>query len=127
MDAAVIAARRDRTVARLVKGLHSLIKKNGVTYVRGRGRLEGPQQVRVSTVDDAGSSSGEVILTAKDVILATGSRVKSLPGLVPDGDAHRHQRRRAALRRTCPARSSSSAPAPWASSSPATTTTSAAR
>ena len=85
VDASVIAARRDRTVARLVKGLHSLIKKNGVTYVRGRGRLEGPQQVRVSTVDDAGSSSGEVILTAKDVILATGSRVKSLPGLVPDG------------------------------------------
>jgi dihydrolipoamide dehydrogenase len=85
VDASVIAARRDRTVARLVKGLHSLIKKNGVTYVRGRGRLEGPQQVRVSTVDDAGGSSGEVILTAKDVILATGSRVKSLPGLVPDG------------------------------------------
>jgi dihydrolipoamide dehydrogenase len=85
VDASVIAARRDRTVVRLVKGLHGLIKKNGVRYVRGRGRLEGPQQVRVSTVDDAGSSSGEVILTAKDVILATGSRVKSLPGLVPDG------------------------------------------
>ncbi len=85
VDASVIAARRDRTVARLVKGLHSLIKKNGVTYVRGRGRLEGPQQVRVATVDEAGDASGEVILTARDVILATGSRVKSLPGLVPDG------------------------------------------
>ncbi len=85
VDAAVIATRRDRTVARLVKGLHSLIKKNGVTYVRGRGRLQGPQQVRVATVDEAGASSGEVILTARDVILATGSRVKSLPGLVPDG------------------------------------------
>ena len=85
VDASVIAARRDRTVARLVKGLHSLIKKNGVTYVRGRGRLEGPQQVRVATVDEAGDASGEVILTARDVVLATGSRVKSLPGLVPDG------------------------------------------
>ena len=92
VDAAVIATRRDRTVARLVKGLHGLIKKNGVTYVRGRGRLEGPQQVRVATVDEAGASSGEVILTARDVILATGSRVKSLPGLVPDGQPHRHQR-----------------------------------
>lgn len=85
IDAAVIAQRRDRTVARLVKGLHSLIKKNHVTYVRGRGRLEGPQQVRVSTVDAEGKASGEVILKARDVILATGSRVKSLPGLVPDG------------------------------------------
>jgi dihydrolipoamide dehydrogenase len=85
VDAAVVAARRDRTVARLVKGLHGLIKKNGVTYVRGRGRLEGPQQVRVATVDGDGNSSGEVILRARDVVLATGSRVKSLPGLVPDG------------------------------------------
>jgi dihydrolipoamide dehydrogenase len=85
VDPAVIAQRRDRTVVRLVKGLHSLIRKNGVTYVRGRGRLEGPQQVRVATVDEAGASSGEVILTARDVILATGSRVRSLPGLVPDG------------------------------------------
>jgi dihydrolipoamide dehydrogenase len=85
VDASVIAARRDRTVARLVKGLHSLIKKNGVTYVRGRGRLEGPQQVRAATMDEAGASSGQVILKARDVILATGSRVKSLPGLVPDG------------------------------------------
>jgi dihydrolipoamide dehydrogenase len=39
----------------------------------------------VATVDEAGSPSGEVILRARDVILATGSRVKSLPGLVPDG------------------------------------------
>jgi dihydrolipoamide dehydrogenase len=85
VDAAVIAQRRERTVTRLVKGLHGLIKKNGVTYVRGRGRLEGPQQVRVATVDEAGQPAGEVILRAQDVILATGSRVKSLPGLVPDG------------------------------------------
>ena len=85
VDAAVIGQRRERTVARLVKGLHGLIKKNGVTYVRGRGRLEGPQQVRVATVDESGEPAGEVILRAQDVILATGSRVKSLPGLVPDG------------------------------------------
>jgi dihydrolipoamide dehydrogenase len=85
VDANVIAQRRERTVTRLVKGLHGLIKKNGVTYVRGRGRLEGPQQVRVATVDEAGQPAGEVILRAQDVILATGSRVKSLPGLVPDG------------------------------------------
>ena len=84
-DPAAIAARRDQIVSRLVKGLHSLIKKNKVDYVRGRGKLEGPTQVRVATVGDDGKPSGEVVLKAKDVILATGSRVKSLPGLVPDG------------------------------------------
>jgi dihydrolipoamide dehydrogenase len=56
-----------------------------VEYVRGRGLLQGPQQVRVATTDETGASSGEVILRAGNVILATGSRVKSLPGLTPDG------------------------------------------
>ncbi len=84
-DAEAIAARRDKIVTRLVKGVGSLMKKNDVEYVLGRGRLQGPQQVRVATVDTEGTSTGEVILKATDVIVATGSRVKSLPGLVPDG------------------------------------------
>ncbi len=85
-DPGAIAARRDKIVARLVKGVTSLAKKNGVEYIVGRGRLEGPQQVRVRTTDAEGKPSGEVILKARDVILATGSRVKSLPGLEPDGE-----------------------------------------
>jgi dihydrolipoamide dehydrogenase len=85
VDAEAIAARRDQVVTRLVKGLGSLVRKNKVEYVRGRGRLEGPQQVRVALIDAAGAPSGETVLQARDVILATGSRVKSLPGLVPDG------------------------------------------
>ena len=90
-DAAAIATRRDQVVTRLVKGLHSLIKKNKVEYVRGRGRLEGPTQVRVATVDAEGKTSGEVILKGKDVILATGSRVKSLPGPGARWRQDRHQ------------------------------------
>jgi dihydrolipoamide dehydrogenase len=84
-DPEAIAARRDKIVTRLVKGVTGLAKKNKVEYILGRGRLEGPQQVRVQTTDTDGKSTGEVILKAKDVILATGSRVKSLPGLEPDG------------------------------------------
>ena len=84
-DPAAIAARRDKIVSRLVKGVTSLTRKNNVDYILGRGRLEGPQQVRVATIDADGSTKGEVILKANDVILATGSRVKSLPGLEPDG------------------------------------------
>jgi dihydrolipoamide dehydrogenase len=84
-DPVAIAARRDRIVERLVKGVTGLTRKNKVEYIVGRGKLEGPQQVRVKTTDAAGKSSGEVILQARHVVLATGSRVKSLPGLVPDG------------------------------------------
>jgi dihydrolipoamide dehydrogenase len=85
-DPVAIAKRRDRIVSRLVKGVTGLAKKNKVEYIVGRGKLEGPQQVRVATKDAEGKRTGEVILKAKDVILATGSRVKSLPGLVPDGE-----------------------------------------
>jgi len=84
-DPKAIAARRDRIVTRLVKGVTGLTKKNKVDYIVGRGKLEGPQQVRVATTDGEGKSTGEVVLQAKDVVLAAGSRVKSLPGLVPDG------------------------------------------
>lgn len=80
IDYAKVAGRRDMVVNRMWKGLSSLVKKNAVTWVEGRGRLDGAHRVRVR-----GAEAGEVVLEATDVILATGSRVKSLPGITPDG------------------------------------------
>src|SRR5664279_4783664 len=87
VDYATIATRRDAIVKRMWTGLKSLITKNKVTWIEGRGRLDGPTRVRVSQPGEDGTpgAGGERILQATDVILATGSRVKSLPGLVPDG------------------------------------------
>ncbi len=87
VDYAVVAARRDAVVKRMTTGLRSLVKKNGVEWVAGRGRLDGPTTVRVALAgpDGAPGAGGERVLVATDVILATGSRTKSLPGLVPDG------------------------------------------
>ncbi len=87
IDYATIASRRDAVVKRMWTGLKSLVDKNKVTFVAGRGRLDGPNRIRVSQAgeDGAPGAGGERILQATDVILATGSRVKSLPGLVPDG------------------------------------------
>ncbi|MFN8520101.1 MAG: dihydrolipoyl dehydrogenase [Chloroflexota bacterium] len=84
-DPAAIAERRTQIVERLHKGLLSLVRKHQVSYIRGTGRLEGATTVRVATIDDQDQPSGERVLISKDTILATGSRVKSLPGLVPDG------------------------------------------
>ena len=82
-----MAARRDQVVKRLWTGLKTLIDKNKVTWIQGRGRLEGPTKVRVSQPGEDGTpgKGGDRVLEANDVILATGSRVKSLPGLEPDG------------------------------------------
>jgi dihydrolipoamide dehydrogenase len=87
IDYATIATRRDAVVKRMWTGLKSLVDKNKVTWVAGRGRLDGPNRVRVSQPAEDGTpgAGGERILQATDVIIATGSRVKSLPGLVPNG------------------------------------------
>ncbi len=79
-----VAASKDAVVKRMWTGLRSLVGRNKVEWVAGRGRLEGPSQIRV-TLSGEGAGSGERLLRANDVILATGSRVKSLPGIVPDG------------------------------------------
>ncbi|MDP8904209.1 MAG: dihydrolipoyl dehydrogenase [Chloroflexota bacterium] len=79
-----VAKRRDQVVDRLAKGLSSLVKKNKVEHIRGRGTLQG-KKVRVATMNEDGQPDGERVLDATDVIIATGSRVKSLPGLEVDG------------------------------------------
>jgi dihydrolipoamide dehydrogenase len=85
IDYAGIGARRDATVKRLWTGLKSLVDKNKVTWVQGQAKLDGPTHVRVKMEPDADNPGGERVLQGTDVILATGSRVKSLPGLDPDG------------------------------------------
>ena len=44
VDFAQIAKRRDQIVTRMWKGVGSLVKKNDVTWIQGRGRLEGADQ-----------------------------------------------------------------------------------
>jgi dihydrolipoamide dehydrogenase len=87
IDYEAMAASKDAVVKRMWTGLKSLVTKNKVTWVEGRGRLDGPNKVRVLQPGEDGSpgGGGERVLQATDIIVATGSRVKSLPGLDPDG------------------------------------------
>lgn len=87
VDYAVVARRRQGIVDRMAKGLGSLVKKNKVEYIRGRGTLQAGRKIKVAKLTDDGSPDGEITLDATDVIVATGSRVKSLPGLEPDGQS----------------------------------------
>src|SRR3954452_18851533 len=88
VDYEEMAKRRDAVVKRMWTGLKSLVTKNKVTWVQGRGTLEGPGRIRVSQPGEDGTpgAGGDRFLQANDVIIATGSRVKSLPNLVPDGE-----------------------------------------
>jgi dihydrolipoamide dehydrogenase len=76
------AVKRSRQVSdRLVKGIGFLFKKNKVTHVPGRGRLAGK-----GTVEVTAKEGGKQTLTARHVILATGSRPRDLPFLKIDHD-----------------------------------------
>src|ERR687891_872485 len=75
-----LAKRRDAVVDKHVSGVEFLMKKNKVTVLRGNGTLTGPTSVRVS-----GGESGDLEASATNLLLATGSAPRSLPGLEPDG------------------------------------------
>jgi len=80
-----IQDRKNKIVAKHTKGLDFLVKKNKVDRVLGFGRLTGPAKNGVHTVSvspDGGKTSTEV--KAKNIILATGSFARMLPGLQPD-------------------------------------------
>jgi len=82
LDFGVVMSRKDRIVSRLSKGIETyLFKKNGITLFRGQGRLEGAKTVVVK------GEKEETKVKTKNVILATGSRPKTLPGIAPDGRA----------------------------------------
>jgi dihydrolipoamide dehydrogenase len=80
LDWPAAARNRDQVVGRLHQGVKGLLKKNRVTVLAGRGRLLGPGRVGVSA-----TGGEETELEAGAVVLATGSRVRSLPGLDIDG------------------------------------------
>ncbi|MGW4772449.1 dihydrolipoyl dehydrogenase [Nocardia sp. NPDC004278] len=71
IDAEKVLSYKDTIVTRLHKGLQGLIDSYGIRVVNGRGRFVAPNGVEVD---------GELI-TGTDVILATGSHPKSLPGI----------------------------------------------
>jgi len=80
LDWDAVQARKNKIVAKLAKGVEFLLKKNKVETIPGYGRLAGDGRV---VVTDAKGKSREV--QARNIVLATGSEAKMLPGLTADG------------------------------------------
>jgi dihydrolipoamide dehydrogenase len=77
LDITAVHARKDKIVGGLTKGIESLFKKHGITWVKGTARLTGTSSVEVN---------GES-LSARHIVVATGSAPRSVPGITID-----HQR-----------------------------------
>ena len=72
------AVDRSREVSKtLTNGIAFLFRKNKITLVRGKARLKSSTEVEVE---------GAETLTAKNIVIATGARARSLPGLEIDGE-----------------------------------------
>ncbi len=80
LDIKAVMERKDRIVKKGLMGTESLLRKHKVTTIKGTGSLRAP-----GTIDVQDSSGGQTTVEAKAVILATGSRVGSLPMAPVDG------------------------------------------
>jgi dihydrolipoamide dehydrogenase len=77
-----VLERKNQIIAKHTKGLDFLMRKNKVTVVSGYGKLTGPSKNGVLTIAVEGKAATSV--QAKNLILATGSDAKMLPGLTAD-------------------------------------------
>jgi dihydrolipoamide dehydrogenase len=79
-DLKTMLQRKDRVVSGLTKGVESLFKKNKITRHVGHARLDGAGRVLL----EDGERRTE--LSARNILIATGSKPSRLPGVQLDGD-----------------------------------------
>jgi dihydrolipoamide dehydrogenase len=80
LDLATMLRRKDETVRGLTSGVDGLFRKHRITRYTGHGRILGPGAVAVE------NGSKATRITARRILIATGSMSASLPGVTPDGD-----------------------------------------
>ena len=80
MDVSKMMKRKDDIVRKMARGIDYLMNKNGIERLAGMGRIVSANKVEVTS--DGGSQK----LNAKHILIATGSRVASLPFLEIDGE-----------------------------------------
>lgn len=80
MDLGKMQAAKAESVTGLTGGIEYLFQKNGVTYIKGKGSIKGPNTVGVEKMDGAGSED----IDSKNILIATGSEVTPLPPVPVD-------------------------------------------
>ena len=88
IDMAAVHARKDKMIAGLTGGIEMLFKKNKIDWIKGTARLAGGLNVEVTLADPStgsGQGGGKQALAAKkEIIVATGSTPRSVPGIDVD-------------------------------------------
>ena len=79
LDLEKLMKQKKKSVDGLTGGIEFLFKKNKVRYVKGTGTITGPNEVSVATLDGKSET-----ISAKNILIATGSDIMSLPGITID-------------------------------------------
>ena len=82
VDVAKMVARKDGIVSKMTKGIEFLFRKNKITWLKGHGRFVGAAD-GFYKIEVSGDDASEVN-EARNVIIATGSKSRHLPGLPVD-------------------------------------------
>ncbi|WP_321797067.1 dihydrolipoyl dehydrogenase [Caballeronia sp. J97] len=82
LDVSKMLARKDGIVEKMTKGIEFLFRKNKITWLKGHGKFTGKNAAGVQ-IEVSGEGEAEVV-TAKNVIIATGSKARHLPNIPVD-------------------------------------------
>lgn len=82
IDVAKMLGRKDAIVEKMTSGIEFLFKKNKITWLKGHGKFTGKTDAGVQ-IEVSGEGEAEVV-TAKNVIIATGSKARHLPNIPVD-------------------------------------------
>lgn len=84
LDLGTLIKRKDGVVDQLTRGIDGLMRKHKIERIEGKGKLikTGPDGTQVQI---EGASTGPKTISAKNVVLATGSEVAELPNIPFDG------------------------------------------
>jgi dihydrolipoamide dehydrogenase len=78
LDMNQVHARKDKIVKGLTGGIELLFKKNKIDWIKGQGRLAGKNTVEIS------EGQAQTLVARKEIIVATGSQPRSVPGIEID-------------------------------------------
>ncbi|MFM1826798.1 MAG: hypothetical protein RLY67_179 [Pseudomonadota bacterium] len=80
VDVGRMTARKDEIVSKMTKGIEFLFRKNKITWLKGQATIQGQNNnlIRVQV--------GDEVFEAKNLIIATGSKARHLPGIPVDNE-----------------------------------------
>jgi dihydrolipoamide dehydrogenase len=81
LDMTAVHARKDKIVSGLTGGIEGLFRKNKIDWIKGTARLTGGKSAEVTLHD----GSKQTVTATRELVVATGSSARSVPGITPNG------------------------------------------